>query len=116
MKNSGLSAALCLVASFACVSDPVEQMSVRDKVLGDRSAAPRGEKIFNTTCMFCHGHEGQGGQGRPLKGQQLQPDQTFNVISKGRTRGGRRMPPYQKAFSETQRWELVAYLLTLSGK
>ncbi len=91
-------------------------LPIKDQVLKDQSAAVRGETTFNGTCTFCHGHEGQGGQGRPLQGRQFDADKLFTVISKGRTRGGKRMPPYANTFSETQRWELVAYLLALNTK
>jgi mono/diheme cytochrome c family protein len=104
---------LCLAACAAFASTPPDDLPVRVQVLSDPDAAARGEKIFNGTCTFCHGHEGTGGQGRPLKGQSFDPDRVFKIITKGRTRGGKRMPPYQSTFSERQRWELVSYLLSL---
>ncbi len=116
MKPSAILALFYLVTFATNASAPPEDQRLKERVLRDPASAAHGEKIFNSTCTFCHGHEGRGGQGRPLYGQPLEPNRIFKIITKGRRRGGMRMPPYQKAFSDTQRWELVAYLLTLASE
>ena len=116
MKSSAILALLYLVTLATNASTLPQDQPLKQQVLTDPASATRGEKIFNGTCTFCHGHEGRGGQGRPLYGHQLEPNQIFKIITKGRRRGGIRMPPYQKAFSDVERWELVAYLLTLSSE
>ena len=93
-----------------------EEPSTKDRVLGAMNAAEQGEIVFNTTCALCHGHSGSGGQGRPLQNRSFDPDRWFSTISKGRTRGSKRMPAFENSLSEEQRWQVIAYLISISGK
>jgi mono/diheme cytochrome c family protein len=73
-----------------------------------------GEKRFNQTCVYCHGHQGSGGKARKLQGRDLDPDYLFKTITRGKKRGSLILPPWKRSFNAEQRWELVTYILTLS--
>lgn len=74
-----------------------------------------GKKRFGSTCAaYCHGAEGEGGKTPRFKGKSdFVPAEAYKVITQGRT-GTDVMPPWGKAFTPEQIWELVAYLRFLS--
>ncbi|MAY42801.1 MULTISPECIES: cytochrome c [unclassified Neptuniibacter] len=73
-----------------------------------------GEKRFNQTCVYCHGHQGSGGKARKLQGRDFDSDYLFKTITKGKKRGSLVMPPWKRTFTPEQRWELVTYIMSLS--
>lgn len=79
--------------------------------LSDAGRIQAGKSRFNQTCAaYCHGYEGEGGKAPNFKGRtDLSPEGAFKVITEGR-RGADVMPPWGKAFTSEQIWELVAYL------
>ena len=116
MRTAGCYVLVSLSLSLATMpaSAPENQGSMENTVLGTATAAEEGERIFGTTCALCHGHKGTGGQGWPLAGRTFDAESWFNIISKGQTRGSKRMPPYENSLSEEQRWQLIAYLKSLN--
>lgn len=83
--------------------------------LEDPARILAGRKRFGSTCAaYCHGAEGEGGKTPKFKGKSdFMPAEAFKVITEGRT-GTDVMPPWGKAFTPEQIWELVAYLQYLS--
>ncbi len=83
--------------------------------LDDAARIDAGKRRFGSTCAaYCHGSEGSGGRAPAFKGNpRFFPDDAFKVITEGR-RGVDVMPPWGKAFTPEQIWELVAYLQHLS--
>lgn len=83
--------------------------------LDDQGRIDAGRRRFGSTCAaYCHGSEGVGGRAPAFKGNtRLTPDDAFQTISEGR-RGVDIMPPWGKAYTPEQIWELVAYLQHLS--
>ena len=83
--------------------------------LGDPQRIQAGKKRFGSTCAaYCHGAEGEGGKTPRFKGKSdFVPAEAFKVITEGR-KGTDVMPPWGKAFTPEQIWELVAYLQWLS--
>ena len=73
-----------------------------------------GGKVFNQTCVYCHGYKGSGGKARKLQGRNFDADYLFKTITQGKKRGSLVMPPWKRTFSPEQRWELVTYILSLS--
>lgn len=102
------------MAAAVSASSASEAISIKEYVLNSSESVEKGEKTFNTSCALCHGHGGAGGQGRPLNNRSFEAERWFNTISKGRTRGSKRMPPFESSLTENQRWELIAYLKTLN--
>lgn len=87
---------------------------LRESVLSDPESVNKGEARFSALCAYCHGHGGVGGKARKLQGRQLEIDYIFNTITNGKKRGSLNMPPW-RGLPERERWELVAYILSLSG-
>jgi cytochrome c oxidase cbb3-type subunit 3 len=67
-------------------------------------------------CKDCHGGAGGGAIGPPLRDARwyygYEPTDIFTSISKGRPNG---MPPFETKVPAYQRWQLVAYVRSLSG-
>ncbi len=81
--------------------------------LDDAGHVAAGEKRFAQNCAYCHGAAGKGGKHKPLQCRDFRPDDVFYTITDGMESGSFFMPPWGDAFSEEQRWELVAYILSL---
>lgn len=96
---------------------PEHVAEMKAKVFSNENASVLiGEKRFNQSCVYCHGNEGSGGKARKLQGREFRPDYLFKTITKGKKRGALVMPPWKRAFTAEQRWELVAYIMYLSKK
>ena len=76
------------------------------------TAIQNGQDLFNQACSNCHGENGGAGlvvfQGR----NDLTADRIFEAISDGRTRGSVTMPAWKESLSETERWELTAFIVS----
>jgi len=106
-------------------------------IFGDKkslfAAAKKGKKFYDKTCFNCHGMSGRGNglsaegmtdsDDRPivpadLTARTLKSGPTardaFKAISTGFD--GAPMPGFMDSMSETQRWELVAYIFYLRGQ
>lgn len=83
--------------------------------LSDTSRINIGKKRFNSVCAaYCHGAEGDGGKVTAFKGNaQLTPEIIYKTILEGR-RGADIMPPWGRAFSSEEIWELTAYVSYLT--
>ena len=87
-------------------------------------SADRGKKIYLTQCALCHGDKGDGKGGLATDMKLNLPDFTKTASLKDRTdgelfkvigSGQDPMPAQAGRMSDTQRWNLVNYLRTLSG-
>ncbi len=88
--------------------------TARAEVFGNlEQSIASGEKRFNQSCVYCHGNRGSGGKAKKLQGRNFDPDYLYKTITKGKRRGALIMPPWEKTFSATQRWELVTFILSL---
>lgn len=85
--------------------------------LSDPLRIAAGKKRFNVNCgAYCHGFEGSGGKTPPFKGNKdFTVPGAFKVITEGR-RAADVMPPWGKAFTPEEIWELVAYLQFLANQ
>ena len=100
-----------------------------DDALLDRHAA-KGKETFQTVCIACHGPAGDGkglgavglkdDWGEPVTPADLrqphlrsgdEPSDIFRVLMTGLN--GTPMVSFAEAFSEEQKWDLVAYILTI---
>ncbi len=86
--------------------------------------AYRGEVIFQQRCAQCHGEQGDGDSPlaqdlpdtlpdftAPDYAQGKTPQELFDTITNGRM--DRMMPPWKDELSESERWDVVAYLWSL---
>ena len=79
-------------------------------------ATAEGQKLFDQyNCSGCHFHGG-GGIGPPLMDNNWiygsEPENIFATIMQGRPNG---MPSFRNRIPESQAWEIVAYVRSLSG-
>lgn len=112
----GALAAACLGAPAAAPAQSAAALADAPPFdLADPARISVGKRRFGSTCAaYCHGAEGEGGKTPRFKGRaDFAPAAAFRTISEGR-RGTDVMPPWGKAFSPEQIWELVAYLKFLA--
>ena len=74
-----------------------------------------GYKIFSGLCAgYCHGAEGTAKRGPALRNRpELKTHVLFHTITNGRKRSGNPMPPWKGLLTETQIWQVVAYIVSL---
>lgn len=85
-----------------------------------------GEAIYAEKCAPCHGPSGKGdgpqanqlpnppaALGTAALARQSAPSDWYTIITQGNLE--RFMPPFSNSLSERQRWDVVAYLYTLSA-
>lgn len=74
-----------------------------------------GYKIFSDLCAgYCHGTDGTAKRGPALRNRpELKTHMLFHTITNGRKRSGNPMPPWKGLLTETQIWQLVAYIVSL---
>jgi mono/diheme cytochrome c family protein len=97
---------------------PQKAVARRNPLENDPGAVGGGAKLFAQHCAECHGENAEGGKGNK-KGpsllapevQQATPGTLFWLLTNGVVRRG--MPVWSK-LPEPQRWELVAYIKSLS--
>jgi mono/diheme cytochrome c family protein len=89
-------------------------ISIKEQVLNNPDSVMKGDAKFHATCAYCHGAKGSGGKAKKLQGRQnLKADYIFKTITNGKKRGSLNMPPW-RGLPEEVRWQLTAYILSLS--
>jgi mono/diheme cytochrome c family protein len=96
---------------------PAEAKKVKNPVESTKESVARGEALYKTSCLDCHGAQGHG-DGKQAKGLTKKPadlakelheysdGDIFWKISEGK----RPMPSFKKDLKEAQRWDIVNYL------
>ena len=74
-----------------------------------------GYRIFSGLCAgYCHGPEATAKRGPALRNRpELKTPMLFYIIANGRRRSGNPMPPWKGVLTETQIWQVVAYIVSL---
>lgn len=96
----------------------IPQIGIKSPAEGNAYDISQGQALFDTyNCSGCHGSHGGGAIGPPLTSSKLTygsaPENIFDTIIKGRPRG---MPAWGGRIPESQVWQLVAFVRSLSGK
>jgi len=100
--------AVTLMATVVSAQEPSQTQSAA--VPGPDDAL-NGEKIFGSSCGFCHQGGGRvAGRGPKLAGTDRPDEYLLNRIRVGKEGA---MPAYGRAFSEAQLKALVAYIRSL---
>jgi len=94
---------------------PASAKNVGNPFTGQPKAAEAGAKIFAQTCAKCHGENGHGTGNIPALTEGPTQSATDGELFWKMTTGRLPMPSWAQ-LSDTQRWELVNYIRTLSGK
>ncbi len=117
--NSAVRAAIaCLVISFAFHSTwavhPARAQNTATTA-GAEKKIQAGEKLYASSCVFCHGVDGNGSVAAPsLRNLDLSAGQIAGVISDGKA--GTAMPAFKDTYSPAQIGDLAEYLLSLAKK
>ena len=80
------------------------------------------KKLYVNTCGPCHGNKGKGDGAAAIACNPKPADHTSNALQKESdgalfwkiTEGRGPMPSYKAILTETQRWQLIAYIRSLS--
>lgn len=95
---------------------PAKESARTNPLESDPEAIAAGNKLFHMHCAECHGEMAEGGKKAPSllvdEVQQSTPGTLFWLLTNGVVRRG--MPVWSK-LPESQRWQLVSYLKSLSG-
>lgn len=140
MKRTLFPALLALVARAAVV---MAAFSPGRRAAADDTAAPRprinydlydqGRYVYERNCILCHGEKGDGngpaaaelkdGWGLPVKPADLRephlrcgddPADIFRILSTGMS--GTPMLSFAATHTEEQRWDIVAYILSIRAQ
>lgn len=74
----------------------------------------QGRKLYESSCGMCHGPQGRGGFGPSLRGAKLAAEDVAAIVGKGKP--GAAMPGFEGTYRKPELAEIVAYVLSLSGK
>jgi mono/diheme cytochrome c family protein len=105
-------------------SAPAAEAQKKNPVAATESSLAAGRKIYSKTCVMCHGKTGDA-DGPAVIELNIHPaklsDPQLATQSDGAlfwkiTTGKKPMPSYGKRISETDRWNLVNYVRTLSKR
>jgi len=105
-------------------SAPPAEAQKKNPVAANESSLAAGQKIYSKTCAICHGKTGDA-DGPAVIELNIHPaklsDPRVATESEGTlfwkiTTGKKPMPAYGKRLSETDRWNLVNYVRTLSKR
>ena len=105
-------------------SAPAAEAQKKNPVAATESSLAAGRKIYSKTCLMCHGKTGDA-DGPAVIELNIHPaklsDPKLATESDGSlfwkiTTGKKPMPTYGKRLSETDRWNLVNYVRTLSKR
>ena len=105
-------------------SAPAAEAQKKNPLAANESSLAAGQKIYSKTCAKCHGKTGDA-DGPAVIELNIHPaklsDPKVATESDGSlfwkiTTGKKPMPTYGKRFSETDRWNLVNYIRTLSKR
>jgi cytochrome c oxidase cbb3-type subunit 3 len=96
---------------------PVPQVGMQSPAEGNAYSIAAGQQLFNQyNCSGCHS-QGGGGMGPALMSKDLhygsEPENIYDTLVKGRPNG---MPSWGGRIPESQLWQIVAYVRSLSGQ
>jgi PQQ-dependent dehydrogenase (methanol/ethanol family) len=104
-----------LVAIIAAMAQPTD--TPVNPFVGDPTAVAAGQKVFDSTCIACHGEGGSGGRGPALNTGRFTHGSgdydLFQIIRTGVT--GTQMPRFS-ALPADDVWRAVTYIKSLSGR
>ena len=101
---------------------PASADATKNPLAGQADAVAAGKKIYTTFCVVCHGDKGKG-DGIAAGGLNPKPadhssakcqSQSDGALFWKLTTGRPPMASYAKTLTETQRWQVIAYMRTLA--
>lgn len=101
-----LAALLCTPAHADEVSVPPEPFT--EEFLTDEENIEAGQAIWEEQCQHCHGKAAYPGKAPKLKPYRYEPEFVYRRV----TDGFRKMPPWKEVYSDLERMQVTAYILS----
>ena len=76
--------------------------------LSDPANVSVGQEIWSEQCRHCHGRKAYPGKAPKLKPRKYKPDFVYRRV----TDGFRKMPAWNEVYSDRERMQIVAYVLS----
>ena len=106
--HTALAAALVALAmaGHAAASDAAPEFT--ESFLKDPAAIEAGRELWQDQCRHCHGRSAYPGKAPKLKPRRYKPDFVYDRV----TNGFRKMPAWKEVYSQEERMNVVAYILS----
>lgn len=108
--TAGLALAVLLAGPAAAqdqeVSEPPEPFT--EEYLADEDHITAGKAIWQEQCQHCHGKAAYPGKAPKLKPRKYEPGFVYRRV----TDGFRKMPPWKDVYSDEERMQVTAYVLS----
>ena len=91
--------------------DPAHQgeaVAFTDEFLNDPAHQAGGKELWESTCQHCHGSKAYPGKAPKLRPGKYTPDFVYDRV----TNGFRKMPAWKDIFTDEERMNVVAYVLS----
>lgn len=109
--RAGAVAAAIGVAGFATAEQKERSTPptpFTEAFLSDDANVDTGETIWADQCRHCHGRKAYPGKAPKLKPRKYKPDFVYRRV----TDGFRKMPGWKDVYSDEERMQVVAYILS----
>ena len=101
-----IAAALGAAADAQEVSKPPEPFT--EEFLTDDEHIAAGKVVWVEQCTHCHGKDAYPGKAPKLKPHKYEPEFVYRRV----TDGFRKMPPWKDVYSDLERMQVTAYILS----
>ena len=79
-----------------------------EEFLNDRAHQGLGKELWESTCQHCHGSKAYPGKAPKLRPSKYTPEFVYDRV----TNGFRKMPAWKDVFTDEERMNIVAYVLS----
>lgn len=113
LKWMGCAAVIGLAALTVDTAEAAKKKSkppvpFTEEILADDTRITAGEEIWADQCRHCHGAKAYPGKAPKLKPARYKPEFVYRRI----TDGFRKMPPWEDVYTDDERMNIVAYILS----
>jgi mono/diheme cytochrome c family protein len=85
-----------------------EAVAFTEDFLNDPAHLALGKDLWESTCRACHGAQAYPGKAPKLRPSKYTPEFVYDRV----TNGFRKMPPWKDVFTDEERMNIVAYVLS----
>jgi mono/diheme cytochrome c family protein len=109
MKKLILPIALLVLSGAALAAEGSKPpVPFTDAFLADEHNIHEGREIWEEQCQHCHGKKAYPGKAPKLQPRRYKPDFVYRRV----TDGFRKMPPWKDVYSDEERMQVTAYVLS----
>jgi mono/diheme cytochrome c family protein len=85
-----------------------DAVALTEEFLNDPAHQALGKELWESTCQHCHGSKAYPGKAPKLRPRKYTPEFVYDRV----TNGFRKMPPWKDVFTDEERMNIVAYVLS----